>query len=381
MKNMHQRTRAILHLDLDAFYASIEQRDQPEYRGKPVIVGGSPNRRGVVATASYEARKFGVCSAMPGFQAKKLCPTGVFLPNRHRLYRDYSHRVFAILGQYSPAVYPLSIDEGLVDLKGTEKLLGPPLKTADEIVRRIEEELGLPASGGLSENPVVAKIAATLAKPHGLIYVPSGAEEDFLSRVAVELIPGIGPKTHKTLLQRGIKTIGDLLQHNELASHYLNLKDAANWGHHHDRSIGNETTLDKPIQEPEKMEVILWGLVEEVGARLRREKFCAGRLTLKIRYTDFRTVTRSRTLSTPTCFDRDIFTTTSALLRNAVTPGRAVRLLGVTANALRTGGWQEPLFDRVERASWEKLYRGLDELRRKYGTDSIGVATPRLRIG
>jgi DNA polymerase IV len=369
-----------LHLDMDAFFVSVERVLDPSLRGKPVIVGGRSGR-GVVTSASYEARKFGVRSAMPGFQAKKLCPAGVFLPNRHRLYRDYSKKVFAILDHYSPVVYPLSIDEGLVDLTGTEKLLGPPLRTADQIVRRITDELGLPASGGLSENPVVAKIAATLAKPHGLIYVPGGAEEDFLSRVAVELIPGIGPKTHKTLLQQGIKTIGDLLRHNDLASRYLSLKDATNSDHHHDRSIGNETTLDKPIQERGKMEMILWELVEEVGARLRREKFYARRLTLKIRYTDFCTVTRSRTLSTPTCFDRDIFTITSALLRKAVVPDRAVRLLGVSASALRTGGWQEPLFDRVERGSWEKLYRGLDELRRKYGTESIGVATPRLRIG
>jgi len=369
-----------LHIDMDAFYASVEQALDPKLKGKPVIVGGRSGR-GVVTSASYEARKFGVHSAMPGFQARKLCPQGIFLPNRRRTYSDFSHRVFAILEQYSPEVHAISIDEGLVDLTGTDRLLGPPLKTADQIIRRIESELGLPSSAGLSTSRVAAKIAATLAKPRGLIYIPAGSEEDFLAPLAVEIIPGVGPKTCSGFTQKGIKTIGDLLKRSDLASRFLDLAVTERRQHRHDHSIGNETTLEKPAKEIEQMEEVLWELVEEVGSRLRREAFYARCLTLKVRYSNFQTFTRSRTLSTPTCFDREIFDVVSDLLRRNLTAGRTVRLLGVSASALQSSGWQEPLFTREKRKSWEKLYRGIDDLRHKYGEDAIGAAKPRSRTG
>jgi DNA polymerase-4 len=369
-----------LHIDMDAFYASVEQVLDPNLKGKPVIVGGR-NGRGVVTSASYEARKFGVHSAMPGFQAKKLCPQGIFLPNRRRVYSEYSGKVFAILRQYSPAVHTLSIDEGLVDLTGTDRLFGPPLKTADVIIRRVESELGLPSSAGLSTSTVTAKIAATLAKPRGLIYVPAGAEKDFLAPLAVEIIPGVGPKTLRALHQKGIKIIGDLLLREELAARYLDLMEYPEQPRRHDHSVGNETTLEKPLKTIAQMEKILWELVEEVGGRLRREEFFARCLTVKIRYTDFQTVTRSRTLPSPTCFDKEIFAVVSDLLRQNISPGRAVRLLGVSASALQSTGWQESLLDRDQRESFEKLYKGIDELRRKYGEGAIGAATPRHRAG
>ena len=369
-----------LHIDMDAFYASVEQALDPKLKGKPVIVGGRSGR-GVVTSASYEARKFGVHSAMPGFQARKLCPQGIFLPNRRRTYSDFSHRVFAILEQYSPEVHAISIDEGLVDLTVTERLLGPQLKTADQIIRRIESELGLPSSAGLSTSRVAAKIAATLAKPRGLIYIPAGSEGDFLAPLAVEIIPGVGPKTCSGFTQKGIKTIGDLLKRSDLASRFLDLDVTERQQHQHDHSIGNETTLEKPAKEIEQMEEVLWELVEEVGSRLRRQAFYARCLTLKVRYSNFQTVTRSRTLSTPTCFDREIFDVVSDLLRRNLTPGRTVRLLGVSASALQSSGWQEPLLTREKRKSWEKLYRGIDDLRHKYGDDAIGAAKPRSRTG
>jgi len=369
-----------LHIDMDAFFASVEQVLDPSLQGKPVIVGGRSGR-GVVTSASYEARKFGVHSAMPGFQAQKLCPHGIFLPNRRRVYSEFSDRVFAILERYSPTVHALSIDEGLVELTGTERLFGPPLKTADAIIRCIEAEVGLPSSAGLSTSRVTAKIAATLAKPHGLIYVPSGSEEDFLAPLAVELIPGVGPKTHKALNQRRIKTIGDLLKHAELTARYLDLGASSERHHHHDHSIGNETTLDKPVIEIARMEKILWELVEEVGGRLRGEALFARCLTIKIRYANFQTITRSRTLPAPTCFDKEIFEIVSDLLRQNVSPGRAVRLLGVSASGLRSSGWQEPLLNRDKRTAYEQLYKGIDKLRRKYGEDAIGAATPRNRAG
>ncbi|MGH7768296.1 MAG: DNA polymerase IV [Candidatus Binatia bacterium] len=368
--------RWYLHLDMDAFFASVEQAVSPELKGKPVIVGGKSGR-GVVTSASYEARKYGVHSAMPGFQARRLCPLGIFLPNRHRLYSQYSETVFAILRQYSPVVRTISIDEGIVDLTGTEKLLGPPLKTAERIIQQIKTELGLPASGGLSTSCVVAKIAATVAKPHGLIHVLEGSEEDFLSPLSVALVPGVGPKAEKELLRRGIKTIGDLLQRPELKKRFFDF-DGGNDRHRtRDHSIGNETTLDKPLTRTEEMEKVLWKLVEEVGTRLRRERLFARCLTVKIRYSDFKTITRSRTLKIPTCFDRQIFEVADDLLNKNLSPARPVRLLGVSASALLSAGWQESLFDVDGRRSWEKLYRGIDRLRDKYGDSAIGAATPR----
>jgi len=369
-----------LHIDMDAFFASVEQVLDPRLRGKAVIVGGRSGR-GVVTSASYEARKFGVHSAMPGFQAKKLCPQGIFLPNRRHVYLEFSQKVFAILDQYSPAVRALSIDEGLVDLSGTERLFGPPLKTAESIIRRIEGELGLPSSGGVSTSRVTAKIAATLGKPRGLVYVPSGSETDFLAPLAVAMIPGVGPKTHRTLLQRGIKTIGDLLKQPELAGRYLDLTDHDEPKRRHDHSIGNETTLEKPLQDAAKMGAVLWELTEEVGRRLRREKLYARCLTLKIRYADFQTITRSRTLSSPTCFDREIFAVVGDLLRRHLAAGRTVRLLGVCAGSLQNSGWQEPLFGSSQRTALAKLYQGIDALRDKYGDDAVGAAGPRGRAG
>jgi len=369
-----------LHIDMDAFFASVEEALDPSLKGKPVIVGGR-NGRGVVTSASYAARKFGVHSAMPGFQAKRLCPNGVFLPNRRHTYVEYSRKVFAILQQYSPEVRALSIDEALVDLTGTERLFGPPLKTAGEIIGRIERDLDLPSSGGVSTSRVTAKIAATLAKPHGLIGVPAGAENDFLSPLGVEMIPGIGPKTRERLLQRGTKTIGDLLQQPEAAARYLDLAPRAEPPRHHEHSMGNETTLGTPLETIAEVEAVLWELVEEVGARLRREQLFARCLSVKIRYTDFKTITRSQTLFAPTCFDKEIFTVAKDLLRRNVLPGRAVRLLGLSASALQSGGWQEPLLEGARRGAMERLYLGIDRLRHKYGEDTIGAATPRKRRG
>ena len=370
--------RWYLHVDMDAFFASVEQVLDPALKGKPVIVGGG-NGRGVVTSASYAARKYGVRSAMPGFQAKKLCPHGIFLPNRHRIYSEFSNKIFAILEQYSPEVHAISIDEGIVDLTGTERLFGPPLNTANEILARVEKELGLSASGGLSTSRVVAKIAATLAKPHGFIYVPPGTEQVFLSPLPVEAIPGVGPKTHQELLQQGIKTIADLLKHPDLRRRHLDLDEPGHEGRSHDHSIGNETTLDKPLKEMEKMAEVLWGLVEEVGARLRQEGSYARCITVKIRYANFKTITRSRTLSTPTRFDREIFAVARELLKKNLTPGGSVRLLGVSASSLLSSGWQESMFEVRQRLSWEKLYQGIDRLRRKYGEEAIGVATPHNR--
>jgi DNA polymerase IV len=197
----------------------------------------------------------------------------------------------------------------------------------------------------------------------------------------VEMVPGVGPKTRKSLAQRGIKTIADLLQRPESAARFLDLTPSAEEHRHHDHSIGNETTLDKPLDTIAQMEKVLWELIEEVGGRLRREEFFARCLTVKIRYTNFHTITRSRTLFAPTCFDKEIFEVASDLLRQNLSRGKAVRLLGVSASALQTTGWQEPLLERDKRKSFAALYQGIDKLRRKYGDEAIGAATPRHKSG
>jgi len=370
--------RWYFHVDMDAFFASVEQVLNPALKGKPVIVGGKSGK-GVVTSASYEARKYGVHSAMPGFQAKKLCPQGIFLPNRRQLYSEYSQKIFTILEHYSPEVHALSIDEGIVNLTGTEKLLGPPVETAHEILKQIESQLGLSASGGLSSSRVVAKIAATLAKPHGMIHVPPGSEQTFLSPLPVEKIPGVGPKAHRELLQQKIKTIGDLLSHPALRNRYLDLEEAEQQEHDRNHSIGKETTLEKPLREIKQMEEVLWKLVEEVGERLRQEGSYARCITVKIRYTNFKTITRSRTLSVPSCFDREIFEVARDLLKKNLSRAGSVRLLGVITSSLQNSGWQESMFDIQKRRSWEKLYRGIDRLRHKYGEEVVGVATLRAR--
>lgn len=361
-----------LHIDMDSFYVSVERALDPSLNGKPVMVGGRSGR-GVVTSASYEARRYGVRSAMPGFQARKLCPTGIFLPGRRKLYSEFSKKVFSLLRCYSPDVRAFSIDEGLVDLTGTERLLGHPFETAHTIIGRIMEDLKLPSSGGLSTSRTLAKIAATAAKPHGLVFVPSGSEESFLEPLPVSALPGVGPKTFEELHRQGITTVGILLRHARLRDRFLDLE------RHHsgsdtrrsDHSIGNETTLDQPLRDREKMETVLRQLVEEVAGRLRRQKLHARCITVKIRYTNFQTITRSRTLRTPTCFDGDIFKIATNLLARNVSANAAVRLLGVSVSGLEQTGWQESLFDYGERYTMEKLYEGIDRLRSKYGDDTI----------
>jgi DNA polymerase IV len=368
--------RWYLHIDMDAFFVSVERALNPQLEGRPVVVGGG-NGRGVVTSASYEARRYGVCSAMAGFQARRLCPNAIFLPTRHDVYGQYSSRVFSLLKCYSPVVRKLSIDEGLVDLTGTERLLGLPLNSAHEIILRLQRELKLPASGGLASHGTVAKIAASLAKPKGLICVPHGAEKKFLSFLPVGAIPGVGPKAQSALLRQGVATVGALLARSDLRQRYLGLDGPVAAVRARGHSIGSETTLEKSLNELGTMEEVLWQLVEDVGSRLRDEARYARCIAVKIRYDDFKTFTRARTLRVPTCFDRDIFAVAVELLHKNITPGKKIRLLGVTARGLLASGWQESLFEFQKRSSWEKLYRGIDSIRHRYGDQSIGAAPAR----
>lgn len=367
-----------LHIDMDSFYVSVERVLDPSLEGKPVMVGGGSGR-GVVTSASYEARQFGVRSAMPGFQARRLCPEGIFVPGRRKVYSEFSARVFDLLRTFSPDVRAFSIDEGLVNLTGTERLMGHPIRVAHEIIGRIRNELRLPSSGGLATHPTVAKIAATTVKPRGLLYVPPGSEERFLGPLDVSIIPGVGPKTQRELTARGIATVAQLLAYPGLGRRYLNLDRPESSGRVHEHSIGSETTLAQPLLDTADMEQVLGGLVGEVAARLRRQGGRARRITLKLRYSDFKTITRSRTLKAPTCFDVDIFKIARELLEANLAPDRPVRLLGISTSRITTEGWQDSIFDYRERASMEQLYEGIDRLRHKYGAETVTLGAGKNR--
>jgi len=367
-----------LHIDMDSFYVSVERVLDPSLEDKPVMVGGGSGR-GVVTSASYEARQFGVRSAMPGFQARRLCPDGIFVPGRRKVYSEFSAKVFDLLRTFSPDVRAFSIDEGLVNLTGTERLMGHPIRVAHEIIGRIRDELRLPSSGGLATHPTVAKIAATKVKPRGLLYVPPGSEEHFLGPLDVSIIPGVGPKTHRELTDRGIATVAQLLAHPRLGGRFLNLDRPESSGRVHEHSIGSETTLAQPLLEAAAMEQVLGSLVGEVAARLRRQGGRARRITLKLRYSDFKTITRSRTLKAPTCFDVDIFKVARELLEANLAPDRPVRLLGVSTSGIITEGWQDSIFDYRERASIDQLYKGIDRLRDKYGAGTVTLGAGKNR--
>lgn len=366
-----------LHIDMDSFYVSVERVLDPSLKGKPVMVGGAG--RGVVTSASYEARQYGVRSAMPGFQARRLCPDGIFVPGRRGVYSEFSRKVFDLLRSFSPDVRAYSIDEGLVNLTGTEKLMGHPVGTAHEIIGRIRQELKLPSSGGLATHPTLAKIAATAVKPRGLLYVPPGSEERFLGPLDVSVIPGVGPKAHRELVDRGVATVAQLLAHPRLGKRYLNLERGDDAHRAHEHSIGSETTLWQPLTEPAAMEQVLGGLVGDVAARLRRQSSRAKRITVKIRYSDFKTITRSRTLKAPTCFDVDILRVACELLTGNLAPGRPVRLLGISTSGITTEGWQDSIFDYRERASMDKLYKGIDKLQDKYGKGTVTLGAGKHR--
>ena len=372
------RMALYLHIDMDSFYVSVERVLDPSLEGKPVMVGGGAGR-GVVTSASYEARQYGVRSAMPGFQARRLCPDGIFVPGRRGVYSEFSRKVFDLLRCFSPDVRAFSIDEGLVNLTGTERLMGHPIRTANEIIDRIKRDLGLPSSGGLATHPTLAKIAATAVKPRGLLYVPPGSEERFLGPLDVSAIPGVGPKTYRELVGRGIATVAQLLAHPRLGRRYLDLERTTESGRAHEHSIGSETTLAQPLTDAAAMEQVLGGLVGDVAARLRRQGGRARRITLKLRYSDFKTITRSRTLKAPTCFDVDIFKVARELLASNLTPGRPVRLLGISTSGITTEGWQDSMFDYRERASMDELYKGIDRLRHKYGEDTVTLGAGKNR--
>jgi DNA polymerase IV len=374
--------RTIIHVDMDAFYASVEQRDRPEWRGRPVIVGADPRGRGVVSAASYEARRFGVHSAMPIGRAARLCPTGVFLPVDMPKYVSVSRQIMAILAEFTPLLEPLSIDEAFLDVTGTRALFGDGLEQARRIKSRIRDVVNLTASVGAASNKFIAKVASDLRKPDGLVVVAAGDEAAFLAPLPVSRLWGVGRVTASDLESMGIRTIGQLAA---IAPDHLE----ARFGHGAivlgelargmderpvepfapPKSMGAEETFEHDHGDVERLRHTLRGQAERVARELRAEGFAGRTVTLKLRFADFSTITRSHT-DDPTQDGLTIYREASALLAR-VAFRQPVRLIGLSVSALYPAGeGQLPLLgpDTLRR---ERLARALDRLVDRFGEASI----------
>jgi DNA polymerase-4 len=375
---------SILHVDMDAFFVSVELLERPELIGKAVIVGGGPNQRGVVTSASYEARTFGVHSAMPLRTAGKLCPHAVFLPGHHQKYSEWSDRVATILAKFSPIVEMVSIDEAYLDLTGTERLLGPALAATDRLLRTITRETGLPCSGGLASTRLVAKVASDQAKPRGLVWVAPGSEARFLAPLGVRKIPGIGEVTERALRALGLETAGQLA---EVPQQRLE-KIFGQWGtalyrkarggdsyefviDAEPKSISHNHTFGEDTNDTPVLTSMLSHLSQKACKRLREAGLATRTLTLTIRYTGFDTYTRAKTLARATQLDGEIFAVFQNLFREHRNHKRTIRLLGVSLGGLSHGIEQLELLDAERRARIEKLTRAADRLRDRFGFDSV----------
>jgi len=378
--------RYILHVDMDAFYASVEVRDNPALAGKPVLVGALPQQRGVVAACSYEARKFGIHSAMPMSQAIRLCPHAVVLPVRMARYVEISRDIRRIFQTYTPQVEPLSLDEAFLDISGCLSLFGPAETIGQKIKQDIRREVGLTASVGLAPNKFLAKLASDLHKPDGFVVITEETKQAILDPLPVSKVWGIGQVTNKALEKVGIHTIGQLraAPRYQLSMVFGNqvedvlrlaegLDDRPVETHHETKSISAEETFPTDIRDRQILLGILIHQVEEVSQRLRAEHLQCRTLTLKFRYGDFRTMTRSVTMDCPTQI-------TCVLLQEAQkifnqwfkTAQGPLRLLGFGTSGLSAAGsGQQLLFTEPEDEKHRKLDGVFDRIREKYGDDSL----------
>ncbi len=379
--------RQILHVDMDAFFVSVEELENPSLRGKAVIVGADPDGRGVVAAASYEARKFGVHSAQPIRTAKKLCPHAIFIRGQHAKYREYSEKVYKIFRDFTPVVEMVSIDEAYLDLTGCERLHGSAFRAADRLVRTVKERTGLNCSVGVSTSHLVSKIASDQAKPHGLLYVLPGYEANFLAPLPIRRMPGIGKVTEPELRSLGIVTIGDLQASGSERlkkqfgkfGEWLYTKscgeDIDAYAYQEEpKSISHETTFDTDISDLEELERALSYLSQLVGRRLRDHGLFARTVGLKLRYADFRTLTRDVTLDEPTHLDFLIFENVFRLFDHAWNKRLKVRLLGVRASNLGKAVFQLNLLEAHKREKLDRALQAADKLRERYGFEAVQLA-------
>jgi DNA polymerase IV len=385
--------KTIFHVDMDAFFVSVEELYAPSLKGKAVVVGGRPNERGVVSAASYEARKFGVHSAMPLRTAYKMCPHAIFVDGHPDRYRSCSERVFDVLNRFTPQVEMASIDEAYLDMTGTERLHGPALGAAHTLHECMRAETRLNCSIGIATSRLVAKISSDQAKPNGVLWVIPGVEARFLAPLDVRKIPGVGTVTEKNLHALGIRKIGDLARFDEgflesrfgkwglaLAGKAQGL-DAGGWfdsevGADTDpKSISHEHTYGEDTADEEVLEATLARLSEMVGRRLRENRLHARTIQLKLRYTDFSTITRAHTLDRTTQIDTEIFENARALFRQNWKRGSPVRLLGVHVSSFEPVETQLDLLEESKHERWKHAFDAADRLRDKYGESAVSLAS------
>ena len=384
--------RRIIHVDMDEFFAAVEKLDRPELRGKCVLVGGDPARRGVVSTASYEARAFGCHSAMPMARAVRQCPQAVVLPPRGERYREVSEQVFDVLESFTPQMEPLSIDEAFLDVGGCERLFGPAEAMGRRIKDAVRDAVGLTASVGVAPNKFLAKLASDLDKPDGLTVIDESTVHRILDPLGIRKVWGIGPAAAKAFERINIRTIGEL----RLASPDLLRATVGDMGEHFQRlaaglddrpvtpdsqakSIGQEVTFASDLGEMATLSGVLLGQVEQVARRLRRHGLKARTVTLKLRYGDFTTLTRSTTLGEATSVTAELWAAAAGLFETwRGRAGRPLRLLGVTASQLRGGGGEQlSLFADAGKDRQGRLDKAMDQIAERFGAGAVGRAAAR----
>jgi DNA polymerase-4 len=374
--------RTIFHVDMDAFFASIEQLDDPALRGKPVLVGYD-GPRGVVAAASYEARAFDCNSAQPMSQAKRRCPDAVIVPVRFTRYREVSQKMFAIFDEYSPLVEPLSVDEAFLDLTGSDRLLGEPREVALRLKQRIKSELGLTASVGVAPNKFLAKLASDLQKPDGLVIVTPEQIDDLLIPLPINKLWGVGPVTADRLRTAGIHQVGELRHRTDLekilgneADRFMRLAhgidDRPVVPDREAKSIGHEQTFSTNMAIAADVRRLLFEQVERVGRRLRQQGMLARTVSLKIRYGDFETINRSCTVAEPTNGTADLWNAASAVFDKWCRENfQPVRLIGMSASQLSSGPTQLPLFPDAQTERQKQVDGIADQINRRFGDNAI----------
>ena len=389
---MSPAQRTIFHVDMDAFFVSVEELFDPSLKGKAVVVGGKRNERGVVSAASYEARKFGVHSAMPLRTAAKMCPHAIFLDGHPDRYKEYSGKVYEVLNRFSPKLEMASIDEAYVDMTGTERLHGPPLRAAHSLHVLIKSETQLNCSVGIGTSRLIAKVCSDQAKPNGVLWIVPGGEVAFLAPLDVHKIPGVGKVMGKRLQEQGIHRVADLAARKE---HWLEQNfgalglalagkakglDAGAWfdgdigEHDGPLSISHEHTFSVDTAGAQPLEAALARLSEMVCRRLREQELQARTLQLKLRDSAFHTITRARTLERATSVDSEVVAVIRELFRSNW-DGRAIRLVGVHASHFDQESEQLSLEGQRSHEKWKQALSAADRLRERFGENTISLAT------
>jgi len=384
--------KTFFHLDMDAFFVSVEELFDPSLKGKPVVVGGRPHERGVVSAASYAARRFGVHSAMPLRTAYKMCPQAIFVDGHPDRYREYSHRVHDVLCAFTPLVEMASIDEAYLDITGTQRLYGPPLRAAHLLHERIRAATSLNCSIGIAASRLVAKICSDQAKPNGVLWVPPGCEAAFLAPLDVRRVPGVGKVSEKSLHALGIRKVGDLAKLDEsflqqrfgkwgmaLAGKAQGL-DAGGWFDTEigeeagPKSISHEHTFNEDTADLTILESTLARLSEMVGRRLREHGLSARTIQLKLRFSDFSTITRAHSVARPTALDTELFEEIRTLFQRNWKPGATVRLLGVHVSGWAGEQAQLDLLDDQRHERWQRALAAADHMRDRFGESAVSLA-------